>query len=348
LERKLVEKVWGGRNLAEFGIELPKGVDIGETWELYDREDGSSRLRNSEWTVHDLLERDAEAWLGADISPTPQGRFPLLLKYIDAASPLSVQVHPDDLGALRDADLGKHEAWVVLSTRPEAWVIRGFRDGVSREQVLQNLNTPQLEELLFKFTPQPGDAIRIPPGMPHALGPGVTLFEVQQNSDLTYRLYDWGRPRKLHLQRGMDVMRFDQQSQPVLTPTPSDDGTTWLIRDSHFRVRRVTIDLPKTLSTADNFKVLNVINGRARLSWPDGDFRVDAGDTVLVPGATPHISMAPQDRCTFLWTSPGRVLRDRNAPTPHCAPPPAAESGWANPTAGLVVDDVDFLFGEAK
>ena len=196
LERIALPKVWGGRMLAKaLGIALPPDVDVGETWELYDRPEGSSRLRGRTTTIADLMATASEPLLGEGVPAAHGRRFPLMLKFLDARDALSVQVHPDDALAAADDDSGKNEACVVLHAGPGARFIRGLRPGVDRARFLAAVGTPQLEELLWSFRPEVGDTIHIPPGTIHAIGPGLVVFEVQQNSDLTYRIHDWGRGR---------------------------------------------------------------------------------------------------------------------------------------------------------
>jgi mannose-6-phosphate isomerase len=208
LERIALPKVWGGRMLAKaLGIALPPDVDVGETWELYDRPEGSSRLRGRTTTIADLMAKASEPLLGEGVPAAHGRRFPLMLKFLDARDALSVQVHPDDALAAADDDSGKNEACVVLHAGPGARFIRGLRPGVDRARFLAAVGTPQLEELLWSFRPEVGDTIHIPPGTIHAIGPGLVVFEVQQNSDLTYRIHDWGRGRAVHVQKAAAARR---------------------------------------------------------------------------------------------------------------------------------------------
>ena len=197
LARKLLPKVWGGRALERVpGIALPTEEAIGETWELFDRPDGSSPLRGAGRSLADVLREHPQDLLGRGVARGHAGRFPLLLKFIDAHDALSVQVHPDDAQAESEGDSGKDEAWLVLHAGPQARIVRGLRPGVDEAEFRKLAHTPAVESMLWSFVPQPGDVIHIPPGTVHAIGPDVVVFEVQQNSDVTYRLYDWGRPRE--------------------------------------------------------------------------------------------------------------------------------------------------------
>ena len=310
LERKILPKVWGGRGLERvLGLPLPAGEAVGETWELYDRPDGSSRLHGSEATLADLLREHGEALLGRGVRKGHGGCFPLLIKYIDAADRLSVQVHPDDAQAREQDDSGKTEAWVVLHAGPNARIVRGLQPGVTRTQFEAVAHTAAVEPLLHAFTPRTGDAVFVPHGTVHAIGPDVVLYEIQQNSDLTYRIYDWGRPRETHLQQALRAMLFDQPPAATVTPEPIAGGGEWLIRHELFRVRRLPIEAPAVLGTEGICKILTVTKGRGTLGWRSGGrhepLHLRPGDTVLIPAATGSVFLSPVGPLTVLWADPG-------------------------------------------
>ncbi|MCA8955582.1 MAG: class I mannose-6-phosphate isomerase [Planctomycetes bacterium] len=308
LERRILPKVWGGRALESvLDLRLPPGEAIGETWELFDRPDGSSRLRGSEVTLRELMEFDSAGLLGRGVRPAPGGYFPLLLKYIDAADRLSVQVHPDDLRAREEGDSGKTEAWVVLHAGPDARIVCGLREGVSAEQLAAVAHTADVEQLLASHRPAVGDTFFVPAGTVHAIGPDVVVFEVQQNSDITYRLYDWGRPRETHLEKALEATR-------VGPPEPGgraqiDADTEWLFRNPHFTTRRVVVRNPASLGTEGTFKTLSVVGGRGTLGWHSGGAEppllLQLGDTVLVPASTGVVFLSPIGAMTVLVCGPG-------------------------------------------
>ncbi len=315
LERKVLPKVWGGRALEQvIGLSLPPGEAIGETWELFDRPEGSSPIRGG-GTLAELMRTDAEALLGRGVARGHGGRFPLLLKFIDARDALSVQVHPDDAQAKVEGDSGKDEAWLVLQTGPQARIIRGCRPGVAREQFAEVAHTPAVEELLWAFRPQVGDVIHVPPGTVHAIGPDVVVFEVQQNSDVTYRLYDWGRPREVHVQKALAVTALGERTatteRPVVEPKNLPDGGIELIATEHFRLRRYELQRPFTLSTNGCFATVTVLGGRGMLGWrsggSDAPIQLTAGDTVLVPAAVESVFLSSIGRLDVAIASPGGV-----------------------------------------
>lgn len=308
LERKILPKVWGGRALASmFSLPVPAGENIGETWEVYDRAKGSSRIRGSEATLRDLMRKHADAVLGR-AAPTAAGFFPLLLKFIDAADRLSVQVHPDDAQAADEGDSGKNEAWVVLGVGPRARILRGFRDGVTRQQFTSVAHEHAVVELLQDFTPCLGDAVHVPAGTVHAIGPDVVLFEVQQNSDLTYRLYDWGRPRELHVEKALRAARFDAPPATIVEPQPCDADSEWLLRDPYFTVRRMRIGNGRSLSTDGHCLLATLVTGRCAVGWR-GDplpepLLMQPGDTALIPACVPSVSLSPIGAVTLLLSTP--------------------------------------------
>lgn len=312
LERIALPKVWGGRMLAKaLGIALPPDVDVGETWELYDRPEGSSRLRGRTTTLADLMARAPEALLGRGVAPSHGGRFPLLLKFLDAREALSVQVHPDDAMAAADDDSGKNEACVVLHAAADARFVRGLQPGVTRERFLAAVGTPQVEGMLWSFRPEVGDTIHIPPGTVHAIGPGLVVFEVQQNSDLTYRIHDWGRGRAVHVQKAVAAAdpAPTTSDRPVVTPIPLADGGTELVATRDFRVRRYALKQRFELRPAGRFCTVTVVAGSGTLWWPgervNGTLTLATGDTALVPACCPRFDLIPNESMNVLVCDPG-------------------------------------------
>ena len=225
LERELLPKVWGGRALRDqLGIHVEDDAGpIGESWELYDRPAGSSRIRGTSETLAALTRRCPEELVGPGVRLGHEGAFPLMLKFLDAREALSLQVHPDDARAR--GDLGKDECCLVLHVERDARFVHGLRPGVTRDALIACWGTSAVEEMLYSFRPEVGQLVHIPPGTLHAMGPGVVAFEVQDNSDLTYRLYDWGRDREVHPDRARDVVEMVHHDRsPVERSTSLADG----------------------------------------------------------------------------------------------------------------------------
>ncbi|MEO0481501.1 MAG: type I phosphomannose isomerase catalytic subunit, partial [Planctomycetota bacterium] len=308
LERRLVAKPWGGTALAGWlGVSVEGEEPLGETWEVYDRPDGSNALRGG-GTLRDWLRQDMTGILGPGVVPGPGDTFPLLLKFIDANEALSVQVHPDHAQAAEQGDGPKNEAWVVLDARSDARVIRGFRDGVSREQVVEALDTPALEGLMRTVEPKKGDTLRIDAGCVHAMGPGVVVFEVQQNSDITYRMYDWGRGRELHLDDAVRAMTVEDDSPALVDPVRIDESSQWLVRSPFYSVRRFDFDQPSSLPVEGSFKVLTVVEGACMLGWRgEGADAVPVakGESVVVPALCEDVFVSPIGAVCLFWTDAG-------------------------------------------
>ncbi|WP_419186251.1 type I phosphomannose isomerase catalytic subunit [Rohdeia mirabilis] len=310
--RLCLEKVWGGRALEDvLGIELEGDGPIGETWELVDRTDHQSVVRGGPLagtTLGELVARAPRALLGN--APTARnGRFPLLVKFLDASAPLSVQVHPDDAGAAAQGhgSEAKTEAWYFLRDGGEVWC--GFEPGVDRAAFETALAAGHASKPLARHPVRGGDALTVLGGTVHAIGAGVTLLEVQQNSDTTYRLDDWGRlgldgkPRDLHLAQGLEVTRFGVPAPRTSSPARPRPGartpaTQLLASTEHFELE--AIDLASsppalTLDTGGRFQIYVVVAGPnrdhsgivvARESEPAGSgVRLALGESVLVPAA---------------------------------------------------------------
>ncbi|MCI0589185.1 MAG: class I mannose-6-phosphate isomerase [Planctomycetes bacterium] len=219
----LLDKVWGGGRLPDVaGIPAPRNGKIGEAWILSDRGGAQTRVREGPFegrTLRSLLEEHASAILGRG---DPSAPFPLLVKFLDAADLLSIQVHPDDEAARREgeSDRGKHEAWIFLSLGSAARVFAGLRPGIGRARFEAALREGAGDSALRRVEVRAGDVLPVPAGTVHAIG-DVVVLEVQTNSDLTYRLSDGGRlgeggrPRPLHVEKGLRVLRDDSRPDPV-------------------------------------------------------------------------------------------------------------------------------------
>ncbi len=318
----LKEKVWGGRRLAQvLGKRLPPDVPIGESWELADHPRGTSTVAEGSLagrSLREVLERHGEAVLGRGLAARGWAkRFGLLIKFIDASDRLSVQVHPDDAYAAKHApgESGKTECWVIVHAEPEAWLVRGLVPGTTREQFAEAIKTGNLEPLLKKRQVKAGDFVWIPAGTVHAIGPGIVLAEVQQNSDVTYRVYDWGRvgldgkPRALHVADALRATNFSGEEPPSGGRGRTADETGLAIEhlaDSPaFSLSRIRLDRrPWAAETGGTFAALVVLAGRARLSSAEGGLDIMQGDTVLVPADAGEYVFDAAERLEVLIAGP--------------------------------------------
>jgi mannose-6-phosphate isomerase len=297
----LKETIWGDTRLAEMlGKAGAEGRRIGESWELADHPHGTTRIANGKLagrTLREVLRQHGPAILGRKMAAQKWGdRFGLLVKFIDATDRLSVQVHPDDAYAAAHVpgELGKTECWVVLRADPQAWLIRGLAPGTTREAFAKAVKEGRTEEHLLKRPVKAGDFVWVPAGAVHAIGAGIVLAEIQQNSDITYRLHDWGRkgddgkPRTLHLREAMETIRFGGEEPPSGGRGRTAEETGLVVDhlvDCHaFSLSRMRLDRrPWAGETDGAFAVLVVIGGQGRLATSDTSTDLVLGDTVLVP-----------------------------------------------------------------
>ena len=288
---------WGGRRLAELlDVTLPGDGPIGESWILSDRDDHASRVADGPLqgqTITQLMERMPAELLGRAAGSFR--RFPLLLKFLDAQQMLSVQVHPSDRqkAYLPAGESGKTEAWVVLEAGPRSRIDVGLKPGATADTLRQALAQRTIADDLPGFTPHVGDAVFLPAGTVHALGDGVVVFEVQQNSDVTFRLYDWdrvdqktGKPRSLQVDEALACVDF---AQGVLGPVaPVVESTTPLHRErlfqcDHFTLWRLRGAVPFTVGSAGAARVAVCLEGAAELEHAGVVYPLAKGDVVLLP-----------------------------------------------------------------
>jgi len=277
------ERVWGGERLREaLGKELTGIAPVGESWELVDLSGDQSRVAagsRSGATLHDLVQMDGEALLGP--AALDGERFPLLVKYIDASQTLSVQVHPDSEAAPRLGGRPKSEAWYILDAEPDAVLYLGLEPGVTAASLRASLAAGEVEKLVRRIPVRRGDLFPVPPGTVHAIGAGVLLAEVQQPSDTTYRVYDWGRlgldgqPRELHVEQALQSIHFDAEPRGPVREGQVDMGL--------FRIQVLTLgDEPVDLRGPGPAVVVG-LGGDAALEGAGHDVTCGLGGVVLVP-----------------------------------------------------------------
>ena len=326
--------IWGGRNLeTKLGRALPPGT-VAESWEVAAHPNGQTKVAAgplSGYTLAALQARLGERLLG---QAADTANFPLLIKLLDANRWLSVQVHPDDAYAREHAgELGKTELWIILHAEPGAEVIYGLKDGVTREQFAQAAANGAIEHMLHRVSIRSGDAVYVPAGTVHALGPGAIVAEIQQNSDTTYRLYDWGRSgadgqsRPLHVQQALDVIDW-RVVEPEIAPPPvlsSPDGWVREILSDlrtiggaasdlraadgaatacpFFQVERLT-GRPgavwSDICAGDAFQIWAALSGSATLHWAGAPVELRAVSWLLLPAALGAFELRSETDCTLL------------------------------------------------
>ncbi len=281
------ERVWGGRNLESlFGRKLPKRDTLyGESWEICDRPEAQSVVIGGEfsgWSLHDLWQKAREEIFGAHYKNHAAERFPLLIKILDAQENLSVQVHPDDeTAALVDGE-AKSEAWFVTHAKPQAKLYVGLHAGTTREVFLKSIEDGTVMNHVNACEVDAGDCFDIPGGTLHAIGAGLVIFEIQQNSDTTYRVFDWnrlgldGKSRPLHIEQSMKVLDFE--SAPSIANRRKNDG---LLGNKHFQLELIKLKRSEKheLSKVSKFLIGAVVSGEIIIC---GEV-FNRGDFFLIP-----------------------------------------------------------------
>lgn len=306
----LYRSIWGGWSLAK---EFSKGEAgdgrIGESWEIYEENPVSNGPLAGK-TLKDLTAHFGDRLLGTEGIRRAEGRFPLLVKLIDAAENLSVQVHPNDEQALRleGGPLGKTEAWYILSASPGAKLVYGLSREISCRELRERASAGTIEDVLRYVSVRPEDTFLVDANTVHSIGAGILLYEVQQPSNITYRLYDWnrktadGQTRELHLDKAIEVANLKpvmdgSREQPRKSKKGSDQSEE-LVRCSHFALERLTFSRPWARShSGRSFEALTVIRGTVRIIGQEETFEVasiGACQSVLVPAALSSYTLVPE------------------------------------------------------
>jgi mannose-6-phosphate isomerase len=305
--------IWGGRKLGSV-LHKPIGPenDYAESWELSDYKDSVSIVSEGELageSLRDLVQSRGRELLGPSLADRDQ--FPLLVKFIDAREALSVQVHPDDIqGKALAGDNGKTETWVVIDAEPGSLIYAGLKAGVARDDLHRAIETGAVEPLLHRFEPKPGDCVMIEAGTVHAIGAGVLLAEIQQMSDATFRVFDWGRvgldgkPRQLHISQALESTNFDRGPvNPLPTSassTPAGNQREKLSRCPYFALERLRLSRAETVGHHDGFTILMGLESTTLVAYQGRECRLEFGQTLLLPAAIGPSSLTPVGESTIL------------------------------------------------
>jgi mannose-6-phosphate isomerase len=307
----LSARPWGGRRLEDYGKVLPEGALIGESWEVADLpdhvapylDDPRSRVASGPLTGLSLAEviSDHGDDLLGPIPPTDEGRFPLLVKLLDAREHLSVQVHPHEgyVAEHPQARL-KSECWYVVEANLGAVMFHGFKPGLNYQQIASKIGTPEVVGTLRAVRPEPGSFHTVPPGLVHALGAGLMVAEIQTPSDTTYRLYDWaveyGRePRQLHAEEGAGAVLLDPPGAESLPPAQGR-GVRLLTSNSHYWVREHRTHTKIELADLPGPRVMMVVRGGLTV----GKLTLGQGGTAVIPACALSSSVAARRPSTIL------------------------------------------------
>jgi mannose-6-phosphate isomerase len=301
---------WGGSRIPEtYHRDVPPGI-YAESWEIADHDDGMSVVANGSLAGHTLrgiLQANPGGIMGTRVAGS---RFPLLIKLIDAKQKLSVQIHPDDATALKHGGNAKTEAWYLLGDN-DAVVYCGLKEGTTYEGFKHAIANGTTGETLRPVPVENGSVVFVRGGCVHAIEAGCFILEIQQNSNTTYRIHDWGRmgndgkPRALHIEQAVHAIHWNDRFNPQVEPklkTKTEAFQLWeLLRCEYFCMEKLVMNRShETSLTGETFHALFVADGEATLSWEGGSETLKAGESILVPAALPAYAL--EGKSTILRT----------------------------------------------
>ena len=310
----LKDKIWGGSRLKTMLYkEISDANCCGESWEVSGLVGDESMIINgflAENNLNELLEIYMTELVGEKNYEKYGLGFPLLIKFIDAQDNLSVQVHPDDeLAQRKYGQSGKTEMWHVIAAEPGSGLYVGFNKTVSKAQFEEAIAYGTVEEVLQFYPVQPGDTFMIPAGTVHAIGKGVLLAEIQQPSDITFRVFDWnrvddeGNSRELHVQEALEAIDFDHQTDNFKVEyQPQLNKTVKLVRSQYFNTSLLEFDQPlnKSFVEIDSFVIYMCLDGQILLAYGDERERLETGEVVLIPAEMEEVQLLPARKSKVL------------------------------------------------
>ncbi len=303
-EALLKEKVWGGSALqSKYDKECSSDKKIGESWELSCLQGDLSVVSNG-YLAGNNLEEIAEVYMGDLMGEAIYNKFgrefPLLIKLIDASDRLSFQVHPgDEIARERHSAYGKTEMWYVLEADSKSYIFAGFKNTSSESELNAAIEGGNPAKLLNHIHPTAGDVISIPAGRVHTLGGGVVIAEIQQSSDITYRIYDWdradlnGKPRELHRELAKDVIDYNKSTDHYHKPVPVDNEAIELLACRYFTTRFIKLKsgIERDYSKYDSFIIYICTYGKAEIEYNSEKTEINKGETVLIPASIENLKL---------------------------------------------------------
>ena len=299
----LKDKIWGGEKLASLLNKQSKRKDIGESWEISDVEGDTSIVINGHLKGKNLKELISEFksdLVGEKVYTHFGEKFPLLIKFIDAKEALSIQLHPNDtLAKERHNSFGKTEMWYVMQADKNANLIVGFQKEVSSEDYIKHLETKSLLDILNVDEVQKGDVYFIPTGRVHAIGAGVLLAEIQQTSDVTYRIYDWDRPnpdgtfRDLHTEEAIDAIDYSAKDSYKTEYSKKENASSEIVSCQYFTTNVLPIkgEISINHQEKDSFVIYMCVEGNVTFQYENQTEKLKTGETILVPACIKNIKI---------------------------------------------------------
>ena len=307
-------RLWGARNLERlYGkpLDAPPAEPVGESWEISDRPGDASVIATGPLAGRDLrwlMQEHRRDVLGADAAP--DGPFPLLVKILDAQETLSVQVHPPAYLAPKLGGEPKTEMWYIADARPDAVLYAGLKAGVTREEFERRIRDGSVADALHRVPVKAGDVMFLPSGRLHAIGGGNVIFEIQQNSDTTYRVFDWnrverdGKPRKLHIEESLASIDFNDFEprliNSIYSPNPKF-SVRLLVEDPLFHVDAVRVQRGERFHLRSGVaQILGIVRGRLHVSFEKQEIDLKAGDFCLLPACLGRVSFQAESALEYL------------------------------------------------
>ncbi len=283
--------IWGGTRLKEYFGKNITTPTAAESWEVSTNDAGLSKISNSSMngiTLKELFDNKSIRQEVFGTKTVNMEKFPLLIKYIDAKTNLSVQVHPNnEFAKNNENDTGKTEMWYIIDCAKDAKIICGMKENVKQEEVEEIIRNNKIKENLNYVDIKKGDSIYIPSGTIHAILGDTLICEIQQNSNLTYRVYDWdrvgkdGKPRELHIEKAIKVI--DVETKPSIIHTKKDESKV-IVNSEFFKVEKVAVmDEYKDYSNKETFYIINIIEGEGKVCSKENEYSLKKGDSILIP-----------------------------------------------------------------
>jgi mannose-6-phosphate isomerase len=301
-------RIWGGDKLKTVLNKNYHEDSIGESWEISDVEGCETIVANGDLkghTLKELIKQFKGDFVGDQVYKKFKDNFPLLIKFIDSKTPLSIQVHPSNLLAKkRHNSFGKNEMWYIMDAEKEAELIVGFNKDVEKEKYIEHLNSSTLNEILNIEKIKKGDTFYIPTGRVHAIGAGVLLAEIQQTSDITYRIYDYDRidikteqKRELHTDLALDAIDFKYYDNYKTKYENKENTSNKLVYSQYFRTNIINISsaIKKDYSNIDSFVIYMCVSGSLSIEHKSNIYNLKTGETVLLPAVIKQVKIKSKD-----------------------------------------------------